>query len=205
MGTRKMHINGWGERAQEHLHTHLVRLARVPERPGRASSFGGTVQRKGRVELRRNLLESLVIGGQLPEDAQGVVLELRPKLLRNRGAAKWKLATQSPKTNGDDELHQRELEARRERCNTLGGAGGWEEIKSDRADERGAGERGCSCSCPTLVFVSGPPVRQPYPVCLPRLNQPRGTSSQLDTKLLFNLTMLYSVLRAHRQLRKLKR
>ena len=39
----------------------------------------------------------------------------------------------------------------------------------------------------------------------PRLNQPRGTSSQLDTKLLSNLTMLYSVLRAHRQLRKLKR
>lgn len=66
---------------------HLVGLARVPERPGGASSFGGVVQREGRVELRWNLLQPFVVGGELSEHAERVALELCPQLLRDRGAA----------------------------------------------------------------------------------------------------------------------
>lgn len=73
---------------EERLRSHLVRLAGVAERPGGASSLGGVVQREGGVELRRDLLEPLVVGGKLSEDAEGVVLELCPQLLRDGRAAK---------------------------------------------------------------------------------------------------------------------
>lgn len=71
----------------------LVSLAGVPERPGGASRFGGIVQRESRVELRRNLLQPLVVGWELSEHAERVALELCPQLLRDRGAANAQCST----------------------------------------------------------------------------------------------------------------
>lgn len=69
-----------------HEPPHLVGLARVAKGSGSAACLRCIVQREGGIELRRNLLQSLVVRRQLPQYAERLMLELGPQVLWYCGA-----------------------------------------------------------------------------------------------------------------------